>query len=164
MSMTGWRVHLPHRDLAWPREGTSFIREFSALIAGLDLRLDDLGVSEGQPFLISPAGQYDVALNRYFPVWPASSPWNTQAAHARDRRTFFDVLWFARDRCDWREATVDDRAAYEWWRRRDDDGPRVEDAGWDREVSTVTARRPVTTCGVGIRGWDSRPKTVPRTE
>ena len=37
----------------------------------------------------------------------------------------------------WRGATVDDRAAYEWWRRRDEGGPRVEDTSWDREVSTV---------------------------
>lgn len=26
---------------------------------------------------------------------------------------------------------------YEWWRRRDEQGPRVEDSSWDREVSTV---------------------------
>ncbi|MGY1495081.1 hypothetical protein ACW4TU_00260 [Streptomyces sp. QTS52] len=69
--------------------------EFSALFADLGEGLDDLGVPEGQPFLISPAGVYDVALNRYFSVWPASSPWNTQAAHARDLRTYFDFLWFA---------------------------------------------------------------------
>ncbi|MFV5996075.1 site-specific integrase [Streptomyces sp. NPDC056231] len=67
----------------------------------------------------------------------ASSPWNTQAARARDLRTFFDFLWSARDGCGWREATPEDRAAYEWWRRRDERGPRVEDTSWDREVSTV---------------------------
>ncbi|MCX4767357.1 hypothetical protein OG562_41635 [Streptomyces sp. NBC_01275] len=58
------------------------MREFSSLFADLGEGLDDLGVPEGQPFLISPAGGYDVALNRYFSVWPASSPWNTQAARA----------------------------------------------------------------------------------
>ncbi|MGW7049948.1 hypothetical protein ACWGDT_46430 [Streptomyces avermitilis] len=42
------------------------MREFSALFAGPDQRLDDLGVPEGQPFLISPAGGYDAGLNRYF--------------------------------------------------------------------------------------------------
>ncbi|MER6372410.1 hypothetical protein ABT255_29300 [Streptomyces mirabilis] len=47
MSVTGWRVHFTHRDLTWPREETPFIRGFSALSAGLDLRLDDLGVPEG---------------------------------------------------------------------------------------------------------------------
>ncbi|MFF2465041.1 hypothetical protein [Streptomyces mirabilis] len=68
MSVTGWRVHFTHRDLTWPREETPFIRGFSALSAGLDLRLDDLGVPDGQPFLIRPAGRYDVTLNRYFSV------------------------------------------------------------------------------------------------
>lgn len=88
------------------------MREFSALFAGLNEGLDDLGVPEGQPFLISPAGGYDVTLNRYFWVWLASSPWNTQAAHARDLRTYFDFLWFARGRHDWRDASMDDRAGY----------------------------------------------------
>jgi hypothetical protein len=96
MSITGWRVHFTRRDPAWPREATPFIREFSSLFSGLDEGLDNLGVPEGQPFLVDPAGQYDVALNRYFSVWLASSPWNTQAAHARDLRTYFDFLWFGR--------------------------------------------------------------------
>lgn len=87
MSITGWRVHFARRDLAWPREVDPFIREFSALFAGLNEGLDDLGVPDGQPFLISPPGGYDVALHRYFSVWLASSPWNTQAAHARDLRS-----------------------------------------------------------------------------
>ncbi|EPJ40353.1 hypothetical protein STAFG_2602 [Streptomyces afghaniensis 772] len=108
------------------------MREFSSLFADLGEGLDDLGVPEGQPFLISPAGGYDVALNRYFSVSLASSPWNTQAAHARDLRTYFDFLWFARGRRDWRDASMDDRAAFEWWRRRDERGPRWEDTSWDR--------------------------------
>ncbi len=70
-------------------------------------------------------------------MWLVSSPWNTQAAHARDLRTYLDFLWFSRGERDWRYATVDDRAAYEWWRRRDEHGPRLEDTSWDREVSTV---------------------------
>ncbi|GHH29693.1 hypothetical protein GCM10018780_88120 [Streptomyces lanatus] len=130
-------MHFARRDLAWPRRVTPFMREFSALFAGLNEGLDDLGVPEGQPFLISPAGGYEAALNRYFSVWLASSPWNTQAAHARDLRTYFDFLWFARGRHDWRDASMDDRAVYEWWRRRDERGPRLEDTSWDREVSTV---------------------------
>ncbi|MFE4756127.1 site-specific integrase [Streptomyces mirabilis] len=93
-------------------------------------------VATAQRAANAPDG-YDVSLNRYFSVWLASSPWNTQAAHARDLRTYFDFLWFARGRRDWCDATMDDRAAYEWWRRRDDHGPRLEDTSWDREVSTV---------------------------
>jgi hypothetical protein len=77
------------------------------MFAGLDHGLDDLGVPEGQPFLIN----HDVSLNRRFPVWLASSPWNTQAAHARDLRTYFDFLWFTRSRRDWRDASMGDRAA-----------------------------------------------------
>ncbi|KUL24608.1 hypothetical protein ADL12_36475 [Streptomyces regalis] len=55
----------------------------------------------------------------------------------RDLRTFFDFLWFARGGLGRRDATSDDRAAYEWWRRRDERGPRLEDGSWHREVSTV---------------------------
>ncbi|MEV5492241.1 hypothetical protein AB0L47_30420 [Streptomyces bobili] len=62
MSITGWRVHFTRRDLAWPREVSPFMREFDALFDGLDQRLDDLGVREAQPFLISPAVEYDLAL------------------------------------------------------------------------------------------------------
>ncbi|MFH8620115.1 hypothetical protein ACH4E8_34240 [Streptomyces sp. NPDC017979] len=100
MSIMGWRVHFTRRDPAWPREATPFIREFSALFSGLDQRLDDLGVPERQPFLISPAGQYDVALNRYFSVWLALSPVEHPGRPARDLRTYFDFLWFGRGRCD----------------------------------------------------------------
>ncbi|MFC8201664.1 hypothetical protein ACFUTV_40740 [Streptomyces sp. NPDC057298] len=119
-------LHSPEH--LWPHEATTLMWEFRTLFADLDQRLDALGVPEGQPFLISPKGEYDVELNRYFSVWLASSPWNTQAAHARDLRTFFDFLWFARGAFSWRGATADDRAAYEWWRRRDERGPRVEDS------------------------------------
>ncbi|WP_420036110.1 site-specific integrase [Streptomyces sp. cg28] len=137
MSSTGWRVHFTRREPLWPREATPFMREFSHLFASLERRLDDWCVPDGQPFLICPEGRFDFELNRYFSVWLASSPWNTQAAHARDLRTFFDFLWSARSGSGWREATSEDRAAFEWWRRRDERGPRVEDSSWDREVSTV---------------------------
>ncbi|WP_180687797.1 hypothetical protein [Streptomyces gossypiisoli] len=106
MSITGWRVRFTRRGWARPREVTPFMREFGDLFAGLDQELDDLGVPEGQRFLISPAGGYDAALNRYFSVSLASSPWNTQAAHARDLRTSFDFLWFARGRRDWRDVKL----------------------------------------------------------
>ncbi|MEV0888562.1 site-specific integrase [Streptomyces microflavus] len=137
MSITGWRVHFTRRDAPWPRAATALMEELSELFARLDTVLDTHGVPEGQPFLIGPDGGYDVALNRYFSVWKAHAPWNTQAAHARDLRTFFNFLWSSRGGCRWRDATAEDRAAYEWWRRRDERGPRVEDSSWDREVATV---------------------------
>jgi hypothetical protein len=45
-------------------------------------------VCRGPAVLISPKGEYDVELNRYFSVWLASSLRNTQAAHAHDLRWF----------------------------------------------------------------------------
>jgi hypothetical protein len=87
--------------------------------------------------LVGPRGKYDVALNRYFAVWLAHSPANTQAAHARDQRTFLDFLWSARNAKGWRDASAEDRVTYEWWRRRDETGPRIQDSTWDREVATV---------------------------
>src|SRR3954447_15721443 len=109
MSITGWRVHFTRRALAWPREVTRFMREFGDLFASLDQRVDDQGVPEGQPFVISPTCDFDLALNRYFSVWMASSSWNTQAAHARDLRTYFDFLWFARGQ------RSPPRPAGRWW-------------------------------------------------
>ena len=98
VSSPGWRVHFTRRELSWPRELPVLMTELAGLFAGLDERLDVLGVPEGRPFLVGPRGEYDVALNRYFAVWLAHSPANTQAAHARDLRTFLDFLWSARRR------------------------------------------------------------------
>ncbi|MFC5667642.1 tyrosine-type recombinase/integrase [Kitasatospora misakiensis] len=114
----------------------------------LDEWLDGHGVLDGQPFLISPAGAYDADLNRYFATALSASPWNTQAAAARDLRGFLNFLWFSRPPVllpgggaaherSWQDAVPEDRAAYERWRRKDPAGPRVEDSTWDREVSTV---------------------------
>jgi hypothetical protein len=58
-------------------------------------------------------------------------------AHARDLRTYVAFLWFTRRRRDRRDASMDHRAAFEWRRRRDERGPRSEEASWGREVSTV---------------------------
>jgi hypothetical protein len=80
-------VHFTRRDLPWPRELTALMSELGGLFAQLDECLDAWGVPEGQPFLLGPLGEYDLALNRCFTVWLAHSPANTQAAHARDLRT-----------------------------------------------------------------------------
>jgi hypothetical protein len=37
----------------------ALMREFSALFAGLDRRLDEWGVPEGRPFPAGPKGEYD---------------------------------------------------------------------------------------------------------
>jgi hypothetical protein len=107
------RRHVDHRVAgALHSPGTGTTTRSDSVHAGVQCfvrrsrsGLDDLAVPEGQPFPISPVGVYDVALNQYFSVRLASSPWNTQAAHARDPRTYFDFLWFARGRRDWRDAS-----------------------------------------------------------
>lgn len=97
------------------------------VVGDLDEWLDERDIQDGLPFLISPDGRYEVALNRYFEqAGMSAAPWNTQAAHARDLKNFLDFLWANRTGKSWREATPEDRAAYERWRRKDPRGPRVE--------------------------------------
>ena len=130
----GWRVVFTQRGLARPLAYEPLLE----VVGDLDEWLDELGVLDGQPFLISPDGRYDVALNRYFEqARMSAAPWNSQAAHARDLKNFLDFLWANRAGTSWREAAPEDRAAYERWRRKDPQGPRVEHATWDREVATV---------------------------
>jgi hypothetical protein len=130
----GWHVVFTVRRLARPLGHEPLLD----VIGDLDEWLDERGVLDGQPFLISPDGRYDVALNRYFEQASMSAaPWNTKAAHARDLKNFLDFLWANRSGRSWREAAPEDRAAYERWRRKDPHGPRVEHATWDREVATV---------------------------
>ena len=77
------------------------------MLGDLDAWLDERGVLDGQPFLISPDGRYDVMLNRYFEqARMSAAPWNTQAAHARDLKNFLDFLWAQPGGRSWREATA----------------------------------------------------------
>jgi len=134
MVTIGWRVAFTERRLSRPRTHEPLLE----VLGDLDAWLDERGVLDGQPFLISPDGRYDVVLNRYFgQARMSAAPWNTQAAHARDLKNFLDFLWGSRGGKSWRDATAEDRAAYERWRRKDPAGPRVEHATWDREVATV---------------------------
>lgn len=59
MSNTGWRVHATRREQAWPREAMALMREFGALFAGLDQRLDEWSMLEGRPFPAGLKGEYD---------------------------------------------------------------------------------------------------------
>ncbi|AQU70252.1 hypothetical protein BBN63_32800 [Streptomyces niveus] len=99
-----------------------------------------MGLEVGTPFLISPLFEYDVVLNGFF-----QSPGmrmravNTQFGYARDLAAFLTFLWASRRRKGWRDAVEEDHLAYLVWRRRDDDGPRIAGATWNREVAGVDA-------------------------
>lgn len=95
-------------------------------------------VPPGTPYLISPAYEYDVALNDFFLHAPmAGSPRRTQVGYARDLAAFLTFLWLARGGRSWRDAGEADHLAYLEWRRRDASGPRVAGSTWNREVAAV---------------------------
>lgn len=138
MSILGWRVHFTQRGLTRPLT-TSPVLE---ALPDLDAWLDEQQVLDGETFLLDPCGRYDVELNRFFTGPLALKARDTQAAVARDVKNFFNFLWFARGEVGekgWRDATPDDRIAYEKWRRKDPMGPRVQDASWDREVASANS-------------------------
>jgi integrase len=131
-----WQVHFTRRWLSWPAEPRPLLTlwEPGDLVAWLKAE----GILDGLPFLLDPAGGYDVALNRYFlRAQISAAPKNTQRAIAYDLANWLSFLWCNRRRTDWRDATSDDRAAYQRWRRRDPDGPNVAGSTWAREVATV---------------------------
>src|SRR6266540_2495473 len=88
MMIERWRVVFTRRGLPRPR-----VREpLLEVLGDLDEWLDRNEVLDGQPFLISPDGRYDVTLNRYFEqIRMGAAPWNTQAAHARDLKNLQEV-------------------------------------------------------------------------
>jgi hypothetical protein len=131
-----WQVHFTRRWRPWPTEP----RPLLALWEPRDLAawLDTEDIPEGLPFLIDPAGGYDVDLNRYFVrAHISAGPKNTQRAIAYDLVNWLSFLWCNRRQTSWRDATSDDRAAYQRWRRRDPNGPHVEGSTWAREVATA---------------------------
>ncbi|MEU5149354.1 integrase [Streptomyces yangpuensis] len=128
-----------------PREPRPLLVE---LMASVDMAvwLDREGIPDGTPFLLSPAGEYDSGLHGYGTRLMAG-PVNTQLAFARDMKGFANFLWHHRPEVPegisgsrprtWKDATSDDRSAYEVWRNRDPAGPLVAGSTWNREVATV---------------------------
>jgi integrase family protein with SAM-like domain len=101
--------------------------------------LDERDVPDGTPFLISPALEYDIDLNRYFlaPVM-AGAAQNTRLAAAGDLCRFLRFLDECRGGRAWRDAGEEDHAAYLHWRRFDPAGPRVAASTWNRELAMVS--------------------------
>jgi hypothetical protein len=136
MTALAWQVHFTRRRLPLPAELRSLLALWER--QELDAWLDVEDIPEGLPFLLNPAGGYDVELNRYFlRAQIPAGPGNTQRAIAYDLANWLSFLWCNRRQTSWREATSEDRAAYLRWRRRDPAGPHVAGSTWAREVATV---------------------------
>ncbi|MER5915560.1 integrase [Streptomyces sp. NPDC001982] len=100
--------------------------------------VDDLGIPDGTPYLLSPRFVYDVALNSYFHrVDLMEGPLNSQINRALAMARYFNFLHQSRGGKDWRDATEADHIAYQHWRRRDLRGPQVDGGTWSQEVSHV---------------------------
>ncbi|MEU1106621.1 site-specific integrase [Streptomyces tibetensis] len=138
MIVDAWRVRATVEEFELPPDGVRF--DGRLLTEGRAEWLCEVGLEPGTPFLVSPEFEYDVVLNRFF-----QSPGmrmqavNTQFGYARDLAAFLTFLWVSRGRKGWRDAVEADHLAYLVWRRRDDDGPRVAGATWNREVAGVDA-------------------------
>jgi integrase len=177
LSRPGWTVHFVSRDLPAPTTTRTFL---DVQPGDLVSWLDEAGLPDGLPFLLSPRFEYDVELNSYFLQANLTAPWNTNANRARALARFFSFLHTSRGGKSWRAATEADHLAFHQWRRRDEAGPHVEGSTWNHEVSLVNgfyswavrqghvaavpiphrARRPAPT---GAVVWASAPSTVPAT-
>jgi hypothetical protein len=118
----------------------------------LDAWLDAEDVPDGTPFLVSPALEYDIDLNRYF-LRPAmiGAAQNTRLAAAGDLCRFLRFLNESRGGKSWRDAEEDDHAAFLYWRRFDPAGPRVAAPTWNRELALVN----------GFFAWAARQQLMP---
>ncbi len=130
-----WSVHYTSRELPQPKELPWFLQN-----APRDPEpwLDEAGIPDGVPFLLSPRFEYDVELNAYW-LRPEliEAPLNSNTNRARALASFFTFLWRARRKKGWRDAAEADHLAYLHWRRRDMKGPRVDGGTWNAEVSHV---------------------------
>jgi integrase len=135
MKRSFWRVYYTSRDVCRPGEALPWLRDLPDDMAGW---LDEAGLPDGLPFLLSPRFEYDVVLNSYFHrVNLIDAPWNSNANRARALAGFLSFLHWARGGKSWRQATEADHLAFHHWRRRDPGGPRVAGGTWSQEVSHV---------------------------
>ncbi|MFI0714084.1 integrase [Streptomyces inhibens] len=103
-----------------------------------ELWIDDLGIPDGTPYLVSPRFVYDTNLNSYFHrVDLMEGPLNSQINRASALARYLTFLHTSRGKKGWRQATEADHVAYKYWRRTDLRGPRVDGDTWSQEVSHV---------------------------
>ncbi|MGW7613477.1 hypothetical protein ACWGKW_40795 [Streptomyces sp. NPDC054766] len=100
--------------------------------------LDDLGIPDDTPYLLSPCLVYDSDLNSYsHQANLMEGPLNSQINRASALCRKLNFLHQGRGGKDWHDATEADHTAYHYWRRRDPRGPRVDGDTWSQEVSHI---------------------------
>ncbi|GHB57593.1 hypothetical protein GCM10010347_29670 [Streptomyces cirratus] len=128
-------MHYTSRDLPQPEPQPWHLQLSSD---EWELWLDDLGIPDGTPYLLSPCFVYDTDLNSYFHrVNLMAGPLNSQLNRASALCRNLNFLHRSRGGKDWRDATEEDHAAYHHWRRRDPGGPRVDGDTWSQEISHI---------------------------
>ncbi|MEV5493748.1 hypothetical protein AB0L47_38290 [Streptomyces bobili] len=128
-----WSTHFTSRDLPESAEPAGYLR---LPPAEWERWLDDLGIPDGTPYLLSPTFAYDVHLNSYFHrVDFLEGPLNSENNRASASARFLNSLHSNRGGKGRQDATEADHLAYHHWRRRDVRGPRVDGGTWNQEVS-----------------------------
>lgn len=103
----------------------------------LEARDAELGFRDRQPILVSPDGRVDPRLIRFFRCSKFSTrSAGTQETYAPDYRMFFTFL--GRRGLGWDQATAEDLADWEEWRRRGAGNPApIGGSRWERELAAL---------------------------
>ncbi|HEY5989653.1 MAG TPA: site-specific integrase [Streptosporangiaceae bacterium] len=125
-------------DLFWVGDGDAGAPTDRGGLGGwaeLEERERRLGFGERQPILVSPDLRVDPRLGEFFRRSRFSvRAAGTQESYVRDYRLLFTYLW--QQGRNWDQATAEDLADFEHWRRRDGGNPRrIGGAKWQRELA-----------------------------
>ncbi|MFJ2598625.1 tyrosine-type recombinase/integrase [Streptomyces erythrochromogenes] len=135
LATTAWTVHFSSRDLP-ACEVPSWALQITPL--AWESWLDEEGILDGTPYLLSPRYECDTDLNGYFlRANQMEEPLNTQANRARAVARYLNFLHLSRGGKNWRDATEEDHRAFHYWRRQHSGGPMVAGSTWSQEVSLV---------------------------
>lgn len=126
--------------LCWARQPSRSYTARSDVLAGFpDLaeREAALGIRPGQPFLLMADGRPDVEVLEFFrsAAFQSLAP-GSQESYASDIQLFLSFLFV--QGIDWRTATFEHLADYEFWRRRDQKNPdRVGAESFSRDLAAI---------------------------
>lgn len=128
-----WALYWPDINRDRPVTAHPVLREW----IDLTQREEALGLGPEVPVLLDPQGHADVRLIRFFRRSRyAALARSTREAYALDLRLFLNFLALRETR--WDEASSDDLADFEQWRRRDPSNPaRIGGARWNRALAAL---------------------------